>query len=443
MPDTIAFRGMHGTGKWTGENIRKFDWERAISHLHPNGDMVLTNLQSRHKSKKTRSARFYHWEEELPKQGGAVAGVFTDPGLSTAYVSGGVTGNVVHAKVTAALSNEFRVGHEVMLRDSDDPDVDVHAVVTAVVANGSSSYVACKLIEDDDNATATGHDLSDADTILGIGDVSEEGAAMPDAISYEPTEAFNYTQIMRYPLRITGTEWAEEVQFDPKAYREKQRQALEMFGVQQEKTFLWGIRYMDAGPKGQKRRFTEGIIAAIKRLADSDHVDNYRLNASFAGKKWRESGGGKDWWDQKMKILFQYGAKEKEAVCGSGALLGIQQLVEASAHMNIETGQDKFGIEVMKWITVFGTVNLRMHPLFSHEVTNQYSMLVYEPSGVVKRPLRPTIFKPDRNRLKGVTEGIGVDGINEEWLGEYGWQFKHPGKWGWLTGVGQDNARSG
>jgi hypothetical protein len=42
--------------------------------------------------------------------------------------------------------------------------------------------------------------------------------------------------------------------------------------------------------------------------------------------------------------------------------------------------------------------------------------------------------------MRSVSEGIGIDGIKEEWLGEFGFQYEFAETFGWLNGIGSDNA---
>ena len=62
--------------------------------------------------------------------------------LSTAYTTGGVAGNTLYVNIsTEATCKEFRVGHQVLLRNSANYLDDTNAKVTAVVLNGTSSLM--------------------------------------------------------------------------------------------------------------------------------------------------------------------------------------------------------------------------------------------------------------------------------------------------------------
>ena len=139
----MAFFGMRGTGDWA-PNQRPENWDQVILHEFPNGDAPLTALLSMFGKDTTDDPVFHWWTKRVPEQGGAVSNVYIDAGLSTAYSYSshhstfGVEGATVYVKVSEALAKEFRGGHDVVLRDSDQYDVDVTGEVVSVYLNGDS-----------------------------------------------------------------------------------------------------------------------------------------------------------------------------------------------------------------------------------------------------------------------------------------------------------------
>jgi hypothetical protein len=178
----MAFLGMRGNGDWI-TNQEPENWRETILFLFPNGDAPLTAVMSKMASEKTTDPKFHWFEKGLPAQRATVTNVFTDI-LSTAYTTGGTAGDALYVQGSAAHIGEFRVGHQVLLRNSDNYADDTNARVTARVINGANSYVVVSLLQDD--PTTTG--IADCDTMLVIGNINAEGAQMPDAIAYDPTE---------------------------------------------------------------------------------------------------------------------------------------------------------------------------------------------------------------------------------------------------------------
>lgn len=426
----VAFLGMRGTGDW-GADERPLNWRQGILYLYPNGMAPLTALLSMMGEESVDDPQYHWWTKLLAEQKATVTGVWTDALLTAAYVSGGVAGNTLYIQMAEADADEWRVGHQALLRDASHQDVDVNAKVTAVLKNGASSYIACKLLEDDDNGAST--DLSDCDTALIIGSINAEGAPIPDAIAYNPVKWYNYTQIMRTPLEITRTAKLTKLR-TVMAYKEAKREALELHSIEMEKAFLWGIRSENTGSNGKPERTTWGLIPAT-RDGNPAGVDDYSLNASYSGQTWVE--GGEDWLDEKLEIIFRYGSNEKLGFAGSGALLGINRLAKTYGHINMTPTSAAYGMKVLSWITPFGTLHIKTHPLFSYDATTRNSMVVFEPRMLKYKYISDTMYKSDP-ALKQAGH-TGYDGLKEEYLTECGLEYHHPTKFGYLTGLNVDN----
>lgn len=418
-----AFLGLRGTGDWATDQRPK-DWREMILYLYPNGSAPLTAMLAMMKREKPTDPEFNWWTKTLPLQGGAVTNIYTDSAMTTAYVSGGVAGDTLYVKLAEAVCKEIRPGHQVLLRDESDLDVDVNAKVTARTVNGANSKLAVKLLEDDDNS-ASG-DLSDCDRILVNGNINAEGASAPTSIAYDPVKWYNYTQIFRTPHELTNTNKEIRLRTGDQ-FQENKRESLELHSIEMEKAFLWGIRSENVGDNGKPERTTGGLIPVAKA---NGVTGNYTTDSDYSGQAWLT--GGETWLDAKLEETFRYGGTTKLALCGSGTMLGINRLAKNSGTINITPETTSYGIQVMSWITPFGKIMLKTHPLFSYEATNRNSMLVFEPKNLKERPLRNTRYLTNR-------QANDVDAIKDEWLTETGLEYHHPETFAWLTGFNQLN----
>ncbi len=100
----------------------------------------------------------------------------------------------------------------------------------------------------------------------------------------------------------------------------------------------------------------------------------------------------------------------------------------------MEQGQSIYGIKVTTWITPFGTVYIKNHPLFN-EVTPHTKMgLFIEPKNIIYRYLsgngvnRNTKFLTDR-------EANDEDSTEDEFLSECGLEVQHEATHGVLKNV--------
>jgi hypothetical protein len=429
----MAFLGMRGTGDWVA-NERPENWRQGILRLYPNGTAPLTAILSKMAEEKVDDPAFHWWTKGLPTQAGPIIGTFIDPALAIPYVAGGVIGNILYVQVAQITAEHFRAGHQALFRLNTDYDLDCNAEVVSVVLAGANSVITVRLIEDDDNSAL--NTIAGANRLLIVGNANAEGAAMPDAVAYDPIEWFNYTQIFRTPLSITRTARRTRLR-TADAYKEAKREALELHSIEMEKAFLWGQRYQTIGANGKPKRFTMGIINAIRFGVDGVNgmgtMSNY-TNTVVPGTTWLQ--GGENWIDTQLEVIFRYGSRSKLALCGSGAVLGIQRLVKNTASYNIEKGEAEYGIKVLEWLTAFGVINMIIHPLFSFEPTNRNSMVILEPSNIKFRYIDDTTFYPDADKQN---TGRGrIDGTDEEYLTEAGLEFHHPAAWAYLNEFNTD-----
>ncbi len=387
-------------------------------------------------SSKVDDPEFNWWTKEMTSVGGAVNGIFTVADFSVAYAGGGVAGDTLFVHVTdASAFKRVRIGHQILLRDASDYRVDVVGKITDVVRGGGYEAYAVRLLEDDDNSPT--HDLQNCDAFKIIGNINPEGGEMPDAIALNPTKVFNYTQIFRTPLSMTRTALKTKLR-TPEQRQMAKADALEMHSWEMELAFWWGIRTENVGDNGKPERTTMGLINFIRQYAAAN-CDDFTLNAAYAGQDWTVAG--EDWFKTYLERIFRYGADQKMAFVGSGVLLAIDRLAMTSGQINLVPGAKTYGMQIREWITPFGSIYMKTHPLFSYDEATRNMMVIIEPKELSYRYIDDTDFYGESSN-KTHSEGYGqrrVDGINEEWLTECGLEFGLPQKCAVLNGFGQDN----
>lgn len=433
------FLGMRGTGDWVADQ-RPMNWREQILYLYPNGSAPLTAILSMMGSEAVDDPQFHWWTQEQTAVGGTVSGVFTLPDLSVAYAGGGVIGDVLYVQITTTLANRIREGHQILLRDASDYAVDVVGKVTGVARGTLVSVLSVKLLEADDNSAS--HDLQNCDTFKIIGNINPEGGEMPDAIALNPVKVYNLTQIFRTPLSMTRTALKTKLR-TPEQRAKAKAEALEMHSWEMELAFLWGIRTENIGDNGKPERTTMGVINFIRQYAAANCSD-FTLDPTYAGQTWVTAGNA--WLKIMLERIFRYGAGEKLVLAGSGFLLGLDDLVTngiltTGSIISVPVGAKAYGLEITQWITPFGRINIKTHPLFSYDATTRNMGIVLEPKELSYRYIDDTTFYGESS-AKQHTEGYGqrrVDGINEEFLTECGLEFGLAQKCGLLNGVGLDN----
>ncbi len=437
MGETGIF-GLLGTGDWATDQ-RPMNWRQALLRLYPNGAMPLTGLLSKAGSEATDDPQYHWWTKMLASQADTIVNIYIDVAMGTAYTTPatqGQIGQTVYVNIDASAAtwiNHFREGHVVLLRYTGDPTVDCVGRIIGLHPNGANTLLAVKLLEADDNSAV--NDISDADRVLIIGNSNAEGAEMPDSVAYHPTKFYNYTQIFRTPLSITRTARKTRLR-TPAQYQESKRECLELHGVEMEKSLLWGIRTENTDEhNGKPIRTTMGLLPFISTYCP-DNIFTYHLDIEFGGEGW--AAGAYVWLMDRLEQVFRYGSTEKLAICGSGALLGLNYLAQTLGQVNITPTTIAYGMKVMQWLTPFGTIYLKTHPLLSYEVTNRNTMIVTEPRLIKYRYIDDTKFYADKNEGSR-SDRRRVDGTDEEYLTEAGYEFHHCAAMGVFNGVGKDN----
>jgi len=334
-----------------------------------------------------------------------------------------------------AIAKEFAPNDVALMRDQSEPTNDIRGKVTDITEAGAASVIHVKLLEAD-GAAGFASDLSACDYVKKIGSMNPEGGTIPNALSYQPVKLTNYTQIFRTPVSITRTARKTHLRTG-NGYQELRREALQLHMVSIEEALFWGIATENTGSNGEPERTTGGIVDFIANNA-SDNVFDFVNNseAAYASKTWEQ--GGEEWLNEKLEIMFRYGSSERLCYCGSGALLGLNKLAALSGNIQLQTGAGQFGIAVRSWVTPFGTIHLKNHPLFTQDATTRNRMIAVSPEYLGERVIDNTFYKKDDGERKAGT--VGFDGVKEEWLTEIGLQLDHPHAFADFDGVGKDNA---
>jgi hypothetical protein len=186
-----------------------------------------------------------------------------------------------------------------------------------------------------------------------------------------------------------------------------------------------------------------GLINFIRQYA-ADNCRDYTLETDTAYKSKPWTTAGEVWLKNMLEQIFRYGAEEKLCLCGSGFLLGIDALAQTSGQLMLEPGQEVYGMRIREWMTPFGSIKMKTHPLFSHDETTRNMGIIIEPRELKFKYLTDTEFFGE-NSSKQHPDGYGsrrIDGTCEEFLTEAGLEFGLPQKCAVLNGVGLDNTLS-
>ena len=426
-----TYLGMRGTGDWATDQRPK-NWREMILYLYPNGSAPLTAILSKTGSRSVDDPEFNWWTKKLSEQGAAITAdsVFSTSDVTTATgteVTGtSVAGDTVYAKMAAASVAEFRIGQTVVFRDSSDMTVEVTGRITGRNVNADHSYIAVKLLENDDNSS---NGLHTADKVVVIGSANPEGGDTPQAVSYDPVKFTNYIQNHREPLEMTDEATIQRLRTgDP--FDEEKRETLELHSIGIENSLIFGEQSETTDGSGRLIRTSRGITKAILAHA-SGNISDYTTATS--GTTW--IAGGEAWLDEQLQDIFTFGEMEKVGFCGIAAARGIMRLAKSFGSIQLTPTSAAYGVKVLEWVTSFGTLNLKIHPLFNKATSGlKNSIIIVEPNKLKYVYLKGRDTKYLTNR-----QDPGIDGRIDEYMTKCSLEYHHPDAFGFLNGVGNDS----
>lgn len=215
---------------------------------------------------------------------------------------------------------------------------------TITVTRGAGATAAAAILDDD--------------WLLIIGPAFEEGSKSGDSNTTKLVKVSNFTQIFKTKFGVTLTADASklypaDVVKDLKYLRAKQ-------GIEHakkiERAYWFGEKKEVVGPDNKPLRFTGGILEAINAIGNvQDEASSGLTEAEFRSFL--------------QNYAFKYGSAEKYFFCGN-IVLGYLESFSAGKLQTVP-GEKTYGVEVRKYISSFGTLNIVRHPMFD----KQYSGL--------------------------------------------------------------------
>jgi hypothetical protein len=386
------FAGLRGSRSYNPDAIPK-NWREGILRLYPNGGAnggaVLTAFSALLDSEITSDPEYNWWERPLP-----VREVFTAGG------SAAVTTLAVSASAGAVgdPGKLFRKGY--ILQVVGTGGTGEKLLVTADQTVGTSVAVQRAFGE-----TAAAIIPADAQLRV-VGNANEEGAPTGTPVAIDPTKQFNYTQIFRTPLNITRTAKKTRLRTED-AIVQAQIEALEYQAQDMEYAFLFGERLETTGPLGQPLRTTRGIVPWIQTLAPG----NVTTVAGAGTMNEQELFAA-------LEPIYRFGSTEKLWLCGSTALMALNRLAKIGSYLNLESGDDVYGIRLRQLVMGLGDGYIRMHPLFNLYADWRAMIVIIDLPHVKYRYIDDLMYLEHR-------QNPGEDQLKNEWLAECGLELHH------------------
>jgi len=263
-----------------------------------------------------------------------------------------------------------------------------------LVARGVGSTSAAAIVNDE--------------PLMKLASAEEEGAASPAAKSTLDVDKYNYTQIIKTPFDITGTEDASKLYGGKDRNSQRNKKGIEHL-IDIERQFWFGERgYSDAGT--HRKRFTGGVLEFVK------------TNVEDAGGLLTEVE-----FENFLMKAFKYGSSTKWGFCSP--LLASVINLWAAGRLETVPGEKTYGVAVSKYISIHGILNLVMNKLFEGVIYGGY-MAVLDMEEIDYR------YMSGRNtKLELNIQANDVDGFKDQYKSEVGLEIRQEKKHAILTGV--------
>ena len=183
-----------------------------------------------------------------------------------------------------------------------------------------------------------------------------EIAGTPEAVMFDPTEYWNYSQVVRTACRLSFRAKAVKLRTGDAMKRHK-KDALKLHMRELEWMFITGVRAARTAGDGSLQTFSGGLLDP--NIGFSTNVLNVSSLAGGAlSKKALNQFIG--------QIAEQSDTDELMLICGGGAALNLDEMAEAYSFQFAEVGkQDSFGMTLTAWKTQDITVYIHRHRLMT------------------------------------------------------------------------------
>lgn len=210
--------------------------------------------------------------------------------------------------------------------------------------------------------------ITNGTTLTKIGSASEEASSRPGALSWNPIQFKNFTQIFRTGWAVSGTASQVKHIVGDGQVAENRSDCVHLHSQAIETSILFGDKF--SGTKGGKPfRIMEGILHNVKNPANYPADLDGAVHHYVVGDG---SAGSVTWAALQAPLestldvqMVGSPSNERYVYCGKGWIQTINEVIRKSGQMQLETGQDSFGMQIRTLVTARGTFRLIEHPLLN------------------------------------------------------------------------------
>jgi hypothetical protein len=340
-----AIAGLRGTGDW-GTDERPKDFRSSILRFRPAGDSPIFALSAKAGKKSVSDPEFAWWNEgstlirlQVNVSGGLLSTdevITVDSADPTVSTLGALYGTATHLKP----------GDVLMVEKTDQATFD-NELIEVVSVQSDTQFTVRRGV-----AGTTAAALADDAFLTLIGSAYGEGTAAPRPTSRNPLKFYNLTQIFKDSYEITGPADKTESRTGDVWSEDKKRKSFD-HAAKIEASILFGRRYETVDSNtGKPKRYMGGIrtfIPASNTTVFSSAVTSASLMAALEPAFQYSTGAG----DTRMVFM------------GTSAAIELSKVFAAAVDFQVKDVVKVYGLDFQEFITPFGRILLRRHPLLS------------------------------------------------------------------------------
>lgn len=374
-----AIAGLRGTGQFTTD-FRPTNYRELFTLLEPNGTAPLQALLAMTQSEETDDPKFNHFRDELPNRVLKINNVGGYDAAATSIVVDAA--DDIKFVVAGTLITNLRTG-EVMR-------------ATAAGNSGTNTLTVSR------NIGTSGLTILDNDDLAITGFADQEAGNSPDPVSFDPTVDFNYTQIFKTSVSVSGTLQNTFLRTGSKE-QEALMKALKFHMGDIERTMFFGQRHIENAATATPRRYTGGLLNLIPNVID--------VASAFASANVMTE---REFDRTLIETIMRWGNNnEKVAFCGPRA---VSNLMEIGKNRWQPTQVDNaYGVSFTRYTTFAGDLLVYLHPMFRQIPSLQQSMVILDMTQMKYR-----YMKSRDTQLKRDVHDDDFDGAKHFYMTECG-----------------------
>ena len=454
MADSIL--GLPSSKKFADAGDRFFNHRRMILKSYPNGKAPLTGLLSMIPEEEVNDTVFIWYEKRYVSPLSTLRGTnpFTSDAPSTGDADDGTTAGGAGAKnistdyyIKVASTVDFKIG-QILRLDTNAAHFQILAVTRGVASESLLGYIKVRLVRAVTVAAAS--EFAAGTKLRVIGTAYGEGASGDQVKSTafkRPIAVQNTTQIFRDAFDFPGSVLQLGLKYDATGpYKEKAHDTVTEHMTNLERAIIFGKRSTtDRAPlAGSQENLTVRTMSGILEFLElwdagstgiaidgahyapyyfegpstSDTDDQKRIIENASGtitvKKFNQ-------WAERCGRFHTNKSNEKLVLCGSGALIALNELFRCNTSFKVTVGDTAYGLDITTLVTPFGKFHFVSHPMFNEDPVWTYWMLFIDIWSLKYRPLKNRDTKLLKNR-----QNNGDDFRKDEYLTEAGLEFWFP-----------------